>query len=78
MRYLLGLNLLNYGEIIKYVGYKNFMLQANKFNKHPILTVNVIECFFFFLFFYFNYIFKITIEITSSNTTCLKEFFFLR
>jgi hypothetical protein len=50
MRYLLGLNLLNYGEIMKYVGYKKFMLQANKFNKHPILTVNIFECFFFFFF----------------------------
>jgi hypothetical protein len=50
MRYLLGLNLLNYGEIMKYVGYKKFMLQANKFNKHPNFTVNVIECFFSFFF----------------------------
>jgi hypothetical protein len=51
MRYLLSLNLLNYGEIMKYVGYKKFMLQVNKFNKHPILTVNVIDGFYFILFF---------------------------
>jgi hypothetical protein len=45
MRYVIGLNLMNYGEIMKYYGYKKFMLQANKFNKHPIFMVNVIECF---------------------------------
>jgi hypothetical protein len=47
MRSLLGLNLLNYGEIMKYVGCIKFILQVDKFNKHQVLTVNVIGDFFF-------------------------------
>jgi hypothetical protein len=59
---------------MKYVGYKKFILQIIKFNKHPILTANVIECSFLFSKYY---ILKMIIEVTSSSTTCLKELFFL-
>jgi hypothetical protein len=75
MRSLLALNLLNYGKIMKYVGCIKFMLQANKFNKHPILMVNVIE----FIFIFLNN-FKTTIQITSIKYCLFKEdfaFFFL-
>jgi hypothetical protein len=43
-------------------------------NKHPNLTINVIDCSsFFFLFFVFSNFFSSISKFTSSSATCLKK-----
>jgi hypothetical protein len=53
-----------YKEFHEYI---KVMLQANKFNKHPILTINVIECF------YKKNTLKITIQISSIKYYLFKK-----
>jgi hypothetical protein len=49
-------------------------------NKHPNLTVNVIDCsfFFYFVFFVFSNFFSSIIKFTSSSATYLKKEIFFR
>jgi hypothetical protein len=43
VRSLLGIILLNFVEILKFVRCSKLMFKFNKFNKHSNLTINVIE-----------------------------------
>jgi hypothetical protein len=64
---------------MKYVRYRKFMPQVFYSNKHPNLTVNVIDCsfFFYFFFFVFSNFFSCISKFTSSSATYLKkEIFF--
>jgi hypothetical protein len=47
VRSLLGLILLNFDEILRFVGCSKFILKFNEFNMHSNLTVNVIKFDFF-------------------------------
>jgi hypothetical protein len=70
VRSLLGLILVNFVKILKFVGCSKLMLKFNKFNKHSNLTINVTK--FAFLKFI-----KLQFKLHSASIICLIKFCFL-